>query len=174
MTTEAEQRSDAPPDAPPSPAPAPHADGSATAELADLKDRLLRALAENENFRRRAERERDEAVKFAAASLVKDLLATADNLARALASVPPEPAAQDEAMRNLLAGVAATERMLNDTFVKHGITKIVPVPGDSFDPELHQAAVRGSRANIRRVLSPKSFSRATPITRGCSAPPWLA
>lgn len=139
MTTEAEQRSDAPPDAAPSPAPTPHADGSAAAELADLKDRLLRALAENENFRRRAERERDEAVKFAAASLVKDLLATADNLARALASVPPEPAGQDEAMRNLLAGVAATERMLNDTFVKHGITKIVPAPGDSFDPELHQA-----------------------------------
>ena len=111
----------------------------ASAELADLKDRLLRALAEQENLRRRAERERDEAVKFAAGGLIKDLLATADNLTRALASVPAEPAAQDEAMRNLLAGVAATERILHDAFAKHGIRKIEPAPGESFDPALHQA-----------------------------------
>ena len=109
------------------------------AELADLKDRLLRALAEQENFRRRAERERDEAVKYAAAGVVKDLLATADNLGRALASVPPALGVQDPAMQKLLSGVAATERVLHDTFINHGIRKIEPSPGESFDPDLHQA-----------------------------------
>lgn len=113
-------------------------DGSA-AELADLRDRLLRALAEQENFRRRAERERDEAVKFAASGVIKDLLATADNLARALASAPPDAAAESEATRNLLGGVAATERILHDAFAKHGIRRIEPRPGESFDPDLHQA-----------------------------------
>jgi molecular chaperone GrpE len=113
-------------------------DGTA-AELADLKDRLLRALAEKENFRRRAERERDEAVKFAAADVIKDLLATADNLTRALASAPPELGAQNQAIQNLLAGVAATQRILHDAFVKHGITKIEPALGETFDPDLHQA-----------------------------------
>lgn len=143
MTSEAERELHAPAD--PTAAPvsveqdAPSGVDGTAAELADLKDRLLRALAEQENLRRRAERERDEAVRFAAADVVKDLLATADNLARALASVPPELAAQDEAMRNLLAGVAATERILHDTFMKHGIRKIEPIAGDSFDPDRHQA-----------------------------------
>jgi molecular chaperone GrpE len=114
------------------------ADGMA-AELADLKDRLLRALAEQENFRRRAARERDEAVKYAAAGVVKDLLATADNLGRALASVPPALDVQDPAMQKLLSGVAATERVLHDTFINHDIRKIEPSPGESFDPNLHQA-----------------------------------
>jgi molecular chaperone GrpE len=114
------------------------ADGMA-AELADLKDRLLRALAEQENFRRRAARERDEAVKYAAAGVVKDLLATADNLGRALASVPPALDVQGPAMQKLLSGVAATERVLHDTFINHGIRKIEPSPGESFDPNLHQA-----------------------------------
>ena len=80
---------------------APSDADSMAAELADLKDRLLRALAEKENFRRRAERERerDEAVKYAAAGVVKDLLATADNLGRALASGPPALGVQDPAMQ---------------------------------------------------------------------------
>ncbi len=143
MTSESQHNSDAPADSALSPGPVAgnepgNADGSA-AELADLKDRLLRALAEQENFRRRAERDRDEAVKFAAAGVIKDLLATADNLARALASVPPGVTVQDEAVKNLVAGVAATERILLDTFVKHGVRKIEPAPGESFDPDLHQA-----------------------------------
>ena len=150
MATESERRSEIPGATSPDPTsvePAPegteqNAPGDmdvASAELADLKDRLLRALAEQENLRRRAERERDEAVKFAAGGLIKDLLLTADNLTRALASAPAEPAGQDEAMGNLLAGVAATERILHDAFAKHGIRKIEPAPGESFDPALHQA-----------------------------------
>jgi molecular chaperone GrpE len=105
------------------------------AELADVKDRLLRVLADQENFRRRAEREREDAVKFAAARLVKDLLPAADSLSRALESVPTG----DDPLQNLLTGVAATERALRDVFEKHGIKKIQPATGEPFDPHRHQA-----------------------------------
>jgi molecular chaperone GrpE len=105
------------------------------AELADVKDRLLRALAEHENFRRRSEREREDAVKFAAAQLVKDLLPAADSLSRALENMSPG----DDALQSLLAGVALTERALRDVFIKHGIQKIQPAPGEPFDPHRHQA-----------------------------------
>jgi molecular chaperone GrpE len=109
------------------------------ADTAELKDRLLRVLAEQENFRRRIERERDEAIRFAATPLVKDLLQTADNLSRALESVPPERSAQDQAMQNLLAGVAASERALHDALARHGITRLQPALGEPFDPDQHQA-----------------------------------
>ena len=109
------------------------------AEPAELRDRLMRVLAEQENFRRRLEREREDAIRFAATQLVKDLLQTADNLSRALQSVPADLPAQDETIRNLLAGVAASERALQDTFVRHGIRRIQPALGEPFDPNLHQA-----------------------------------
>src|SRR5580693_2312816 len=76
-----------------------------------LKEQLLRVLAEQQNFRRRLERERDDAVRFAATQLIKDLLQTADNLSRAL----------------------------QDTFEKHGIRRIEPALGEPFDPNQHQA-----------------------------------
>jgi len=106
---------------------------------AELKERLLRVLAEQQNFQRRIERERDDAVRFAATRLIKDLLQTADNLSRALHSVPPGLPDQNEAMRNLLAGVAASEKALQDTFAKHGIRRIDPALGEPFDPNQHQA-----------------------------------
>jgi molecular chaperone GrpE len=109
------------------------------ADTAELKDRLLRVLAEQENFRRRIERERDEAIRFAATQLVKDLLQTADNLSRALESMPAERSAQDQVMQNLLAGVAASERALQDAFARHGITRLQPALGERFDPDRHQA-----------------------------------
>ena len=107
------------------------------AELAEAKDRLLRALAETENVRRRAERERADASKYGATSLAKDLLNVADNLRRALDSAPPEQAT-DERTRNLLQGVAATERELLAAFERHGIRRVDPA-GERFDHNLHQA-----------------------------------
>jgi molecular chaperone GrpE len=106
------------------------------ADLADCKDRLLRALAEQENARRRALREREEAVRFAASGLARDLLATADNLRRAIESVPDESA--DEPLRRLLTGIVATERALLDALAKHGIRPIDAL-GQPFDPERHEA-----------------------------------
>ena len=107
------------------------------AELADCKDRLLRALAEQENARRRALREREEAVRFAASGLARDLLATADNLRRAIESVP-EGRTADETVRQLLTGVVATERALLDALAKHGIHRIASL-GEPFDPDRHEA-----------------------------------
>src|SRR5476649_1523201 len=80
----------------------------ARAEAAQFKDQLLRALAEAENTRRRSQREREESARYAAAPLGKDIVQVADNLQRALAAVPAEALANDEALRNLVEGIAAT------------------------------------------------------------------
>ena len=106
-------------------------------ELAEHKDRLLRALAEAENTRRRAQRERDDATKYAISGFAKELLSAADNLRRALDSLP-EAEVGDERTRSLLAGVAATERELLSVFERHGIRRIDPM-GERFDHNLHQA-----------------------------------
>jgi molecular chaperone GrpE len=129
------------------------------AEVGELKDRLLRSLADQENLQRRAARERDEAVRLAAADLVKGLLATADNLSRAIASAPPAQAAADEAMRNLITGVAASERALLEAFARHGIARIDPALGEPFDPHRHHAMfeVEDSRhapGTVAEILQP--------------------
>ena len=110
-----------------------------THEIAALNDRLLRALAEQENIRRRAAREREQAVRFAGAELVKMLLPTIDNLRRALESAPQYDVPPDDAWQTLLAGVAATERGLIDALAKQGIRPIEPALCDPFDPSHHQA-----------------------------------
>jgi len=109
----------------------------AEAEAADLKDRLLRALAEAENVRRRAERQRDDARKYAVANFAKDLLDAADNLRRAIEHMP-EAQVKDELTRTLLAGVTATERTLLAAFERHGIRRLDP-KGERFDHNFHQA-----------------------------------
>jgi molecular chaperone GrpE len=127
------------------------------AELAEYKDRLLRALAETENVRRRAQREREDASKYAIAGFAKDLLSAADNLRRALESLP-ESEAKDERTRSLLAGVAATERELLGVFERHGIKRIDP-KGESFDHNFHQAIFEAERpeqpsGSVVEVLQP--------------------
>ena len=127
------------------------------AELAEQKDRLLRALAETENARRRAQRERAEAEKYAMSGFARDLLSAADNLRRALDSLP-EAMARDERTRNLLAGVAATERELLAAFERHGIRRIDP-SGEPFDHNFHQAIYEAERTEeppgtIIEVLQP--------------------
>jgi len=108
------------------------------AEVAQLKDQLLRALAETENVRRRAAREREDASKFAVAAFARDMLTVADNLRRALESVTPEAVAKDETLKALVTGVELTERQLSATFEKHGITRIDALD-EKFDSNLHEA-----------------------------------
>jgi molecular chaperone GrpE len=127
------------------------------AELAERQDRLLRALAETENTRRRAQREREDAAKYAVSGFAKDLLSAADNLRRALDSLP-EDKVRDEPTRNLLAGVAATERELLAVFERHGIHRIDP-RGERFDHNFHQAIYEAERPDqpagtIVEVLQP--------------------
>jgi molecular chaperone GrpE len=109
------------------------------AEVAALRDRSMRALAEVENIRKRAERERDEGRQYAIASFARALLPVADNFARALASVPPDKrAAADDATRAILEGVEATARQLQAVLESNGI-KLIAAEGQRFDPHLHQA-----------------------------------
>ena len=109
------------------------------AEINDLRERLTRAMAETENVRRRAERERQDAVKYATSPLAKDLLGVVDNLRRALESVPAEEVEGNETLKNLMSGVEMTEKELMSAFDKHGIRQMAVQPGDRFDPHYHEA-----------------------------------
>jgi len=106
-------------------------------EMADLKDQLLRAVAEGENIRRRAAKEKQDASKFAIASLARDLLAVPDTLDRAISSIPEDLRAQ-EGVVNLIEGMELTQRQLLGIFERHGIKPIHPM-GEKFDPNFHQA-----------------------------------
>ena len=108
------------------------------AEAASLKDQLLRAMAETENVRRRAQREREDSVKYAAAAVIKDLLGVADNLQRALESVPAELAEENDQLKNLRLGVEMTRKELDAVFERHNIRTINPL-GEKLDPHLHEA-----------------------------------
>lgn len=107
------------------------------AENAALKDQALRAMAEAENARRRAQKDREDASKFAINSFARDLLPVADNLRRALDSVSEEIAGLDPKVQSLLDGVEATERELLRGLERHGVQKIEAI-GKTFDPNLHE------------------------------------
>jgi molecular chaperone GrpE len=120
-------------------APAPDPLAEAQKEAADMKDKLLRALAEMENLRRRTEREVADARSYGIASFARDVLGVADNMRRALEAGGTELRASGDAhVTALLDGVELTERELLKSLEKNGITKIEPL-GEKFDPNLHQA-----------------------------------
>lgn len=109
------------------------------AEIASLKDKFLRAFAEAENVRRRADKEIQDARTYGIASFARDVLNVADDLARALGSVDEAAkATADGSFKALLDGLELTERGLVKALEKHGIRKIEP-KGEKFDPNLHQA-----------------------------------
>jgi molecular chaperone GrpE len=109
------------------------------AENAELKDRALRALAEVENNRRRAEREANDARTYAISRFAADTVAVADNLRRAIEAVPAEAReGADAGLKTLLDGVELTEREFLKALEKHGVRRIDPT-GERFDPNLHQA-----------------------------------
>ncbi len=110
----------------------------ANGKIAELKDQVLRALAETENVRRRVQRDRDDAVKYAASGFAKELLPVADNLRRALDAIPKDALETDEALRTLATGVEMTERLLLAAFERHQIKRIEAL-GQKFDSNLHQA-----------------------------------
>ena len=110
----------------------------ANAKIAELKDQNLRALAETENVRRRVQRDRDEALKFATTGLAKDLLPVADNLRRALDAIPKDALDKDDALRSFATGVEMTERLLLAALERHQIKRIEAL-GQKFDSNLHQA-----------------------------------
>lgn len=107
------------------------------AEIAQLKDQMLRIAADAENTKRRAERDANDARAYAIQKFARDLLGAADNLARATAHAPKDSA--DEAVKNFVLGVEMTEKELLSAFERNGLKRVEPQQGDKFDPHLHQA-----------------------------------
>ena len=118
-------------------APAGDLDALAS-ENAELRDRLLRAMAEMENLRRRTEREKTDMARYAISNFARDVLTVGDNLQRTIDHVPAEASAQDPALKSFLEGVELTERELLNVLERHGVTRIEP-RGQRFDPNCHQA-----------------------------------
>ncbi len=108
------------------------------AEIAKLKNDVLYAKAEVENTRRRLEQQAEDRAKYSVSAIAKDVLSVADNLRRALDSVPPAAREGNDMANTLTVGVEMTERELLATFERYGI-RMVPAQGVRFDPNLHQA-----------------------------------
>lgn len=106
------------------------------AERDELRDRFMRALADAENSRKRADRDRREAEQYGSTRLARDLLPVFDNLKRALDAATDNTRKEASA---LIEGVELTLRELTNVMTKHGMTPISPAVGDAFDPQLHQA-----------------------------------
>ena len=114
---------------------------TALSEVADLKDKLLRAMAETENIKRRGERDKADLRKYAVADFARDMLAVSDNLQRALSAVDDAAREGNADLAQLLEGVDLTRRELQGHFEKHGIKEVNPL-GEKLDPTLHQAVVQ--------------------------------
>ena len=114
------------------------AEDNEQAQIEALKDKLLRALAETENVRKRADREREEVAKYGITSLARDIVGIADNLRRALESVPAESKESDALIKSLREGVALTQQEFEAVLARHGIERIEPL-GEVFDHNFHQA-----------------------------------
>lgn len=110
---------------------------AALAEIAQLKENMLRVAADAENAKRRAEREANDARAFAIQKFARDLLGVADNLSRALQHAPRDDASA--AVKNLIVGLDMTEKELNQAFERNGLKKVEPGAGEKFDPHFHQA-----------------------------------
>ena len=117
------------------------------AERDEYRDKFMRALADAENSRKRADRDRREAEQYGSTRLARDLLPVFDNLNRALAAVTDE---QRSLYAALIEGVDLTLRELTNVMTRHGVKPISPAAGDAFDPQLHQAmfeaALPGTKA----------------------------
>ena len=108
------------------------------AKILELKDQLLRTVADSENLRKRLEREKEQTRKFGIANFAKDLLSIADNLGRALDAAPNKEDVKDQAIENLVLGIQMTEQELQKAFDNNNIRKIDPL-GEKFDYNFHQA-----------------------------------
>lgn len=116
-------------------------------EVSDLKDKYLRAHAEMDNIRKRAEREKDETAKYAITRFARDMLNVGDNFQRALASVPAGAADADATLKSLVDGVSMSEREFNATLERNGVKRIEAM-GQPFNPHLHQAVMEMAKADV--------------------------
>ena len=118
-------------------------------EKAELKDKLLRALAEMENLRRRTEKEVADTRSYAVSAFARDMLSVADNLRRAIETVPSEARKEDGVLAGLIEGIELTEREFAKVLERHGVRKVDPA-GEKFDPNLHQAMFEAPHDNLAK------------------------
>jgi molecular chaperone GrpE len=129
-------------------APEPTPSTALEREHAEMRDRLLRTLAEMENLRKRTEREVADSRLYGVTSFARDMLGVADNMRRALDAIPPEARANAEAgMKALVEGVELTERELQKALEKNGVRQFTPL-GEKFDPNVHQAMFEVPDASV--------------------------
>jgi len=112
--------------------------GSPEERVRELEESLKRAVAEQENLRKRMEREKADTARYAIANFAREVLGIADNIERAIDAVPKDAAANDQALKTFLEGIEVTERELHKAMERHGIAKLNP-EGEKFDPNFHQA-----------------------------------
>ena len=129
------------------------------AERDEFKDRFMRALADAENSRKRADRERREAEQYGGSKLARDMLSVYDNMKRAVEAATAE---EETISSALIEGLELTMRELLNVFGKHGIQVITPEVGDRFDPQEHQAMfeapVPGTKAGDIIQVSAEGFT----------------
>ncbi len=117
------------------------------AEKADLQDKQLRALAEAQNVRRRAQQDVEKERKFGVERFARDVLSVADNFGRALSALPADLGALDPALRNVIVGIQATDRELQSVLERHGVTRIESL-GKPFNAEFHQAMMEVENPDV--------------------------
>ncbi|MFD1198374.1 nucleotide exchange factor GrpE [Brucella gallinifaecis] len=108
------------------------------ADNAELKDQMLRLVAEMENLRKRTQRDVQDARTYAVTNFARDMLSVSDNLRRAQEAIPADALESDTNLKSLAEGVEMTERAMLQALERHGVTKLDP-EGEKFDPNFHQA-----------------------------------
>ena len=116
-------------------------------ENKDLSDKMMRALAETENIRKKFFKEKKDAEVYGGTKLARDLLSVLDNLNRALESVDDQ---MKEKQNAFLEGIELTKKELLNTFSNHEINELAPMEGEKFDPKFHQAMFEGPHPNIEK------------------------
>ena len=107
-------------------------------KVSDLKDQLMRTLADGENLRKRTLKDVEHSKKYSHISFVKDLVSSVDNLQRALEAVPEDTSSLPEPIKNLIIGLEIVEKEIISTLEKHNVRQIDPL-GEKFDYNFHQA-----------------------------------
>jgi molecular chaperone GrpE len=130
----------------PAPPTTEEVESALRAEIAQLKDQVLRTAAEGENIRRRSEREANDARAYAIQKFAKDLLGVADNLARAMQHAPRD--SDDPLVKNLAIGLEMTEKELLAAFDRNGLKRVDPARGVKFDPHQHQAVMEQPASDV--------------------------
>ena len=138
-------------------------------QIADLTDRLLRAHAEMDNLRKRAEREKEETAKYAITKFAREIVNVADNFERAVQAVPAGAAEENPTLKALVEGVTMTERAFISALEKSGVRRINP-RGETFNPHQHQAVMEVQNPDVASGTVTEVFQAGYVIDDRCLRP----